>query len=145
MGFLTDDISINTILGEGSFFSQKLQIKGNVRIEGDVDGDINATGNVFIGEKARIKGDINAESAEIYGIVLGDIVAPGGIKILSTAAVIGDICSKKVQIAMKAIFHGHCISHKDEEAYKKSKEAHESERAVLGNKIGGYRSGVLGS
>jgi len=135
MAFLTDDISINTILGEGSFISNELKIKGNLRIQGDVDGNIEATGSIFIGEKARVRGDIIASSAEIFGIVLGDVIAPKSIKILSTAAVIGDIFTKEVQIDRKAIFNGHCISHKEEEEYEKSKNLYITEKSILSNKI----------
>lgn len=131
MAFFTDDISINTILGENSFFKDEIKIDGNVRIYGNVDGNINATGKVFIGEKARIRGDINALSAEIFGIVLGDVNAPTSVKIMSSAAVIGDVTTKEVQIEEDAIFKGHCISHKDEAAFEKAKTRRLNEKAVL--------------
>ena len=136
MAFLTDDIAINTILGEGSFFKNEVKIQGNVRIQGDVDGNIDATGNVFIGEKARIRGDVNASSAEIFGIVLGDIHAPHPVKIFSSAVVIGDVFTKAVQIEGKAVFQGHCISLRDEEKFEKSKNLFMTEKSILSNKIG---------
>ena len=136
MAFLTDDIAINTILGEGSFFKNEVKIQGNVRIQGDVDGNIDATGNVFIGEKARIRGDVNASSAEIFGIVLGDIHAPHHVKIFSSAVVIGDVFTKAVQIEGKAVFQGHCISLRDEEKFEKSKNLFMTEKSILSNKIG---------
>ena len=136
MAFLTDDIAINTILGEGSFFKNEVKIQGNVRIQGDVDGSIDATGNVFIGEKARIRGDVNASSAEIFGIVLGDIHAPHHVKIFSSAVVIGDVFTKAVQIEGKAVFQGHCISLRDEEKFEKSKNLFMTEKSILSNKIG---------
>ena len=136
MAFLTDDIAINTILGEGSFFKNEVKIQGNVRIQGDVDGNIDGTGNVFIGEKARIRGDVNASSAEIFGIVLGDIHAPHHVKIFSSAVVIGDVFTKAVQIEGKAVFQGHCISLRDEEKFEKSKNLFMTEKSILSNKIG---------
>ena len=136
MAFLTDDIAINTILGEGSFFKNEVKIQGNVRIQGDVDGSIDATGNVFIGEKARIRGDVNASSAEIFGIVLGDIHAPHHVKIFSSAVVIGDVFTKAVQIEGKAVFQGHCISLRDEEKFEKSKNLFMTEKSILSTKIG---------
>lgn len=136
MAFLTDDISINTILGENSFFKNEIKIDGNVRIYGDVDGNVNATGKVFIGEKARVRGDVNASSAEVFGIVLGDINAPKGVKIMSSAAVIGDVVTMEVQIENNAIFKGHCISHKDESEFERAKNYRSNEKAVLSS-IGG--------
>lgn len=114
MAFLTDDISINTIIGAGSSVSGDIKINGFVRVDGDVDGNIETTSNIIIGAKARIRGDIRAASAVISGIVIGDITAPLSIKLLSTSAVIGDITSKRLVIEDKVILHGHCITLKDE-------------------------------
>ena len=61
MALLADTASINTILGEGSSFSDGVRISGNVRVEGDIDGSVDATGCVFVGERARIRGDVSAE------------------------------------------------------------------------------------
>ena len=135
MGFLTDDISINTVLGDGSFFKNEVKVQGNVRIQGDVDGNIDATGNVFIGEKARIRGDINAASVEIFGILLGDIHAPHHVKIFSSAAVIGDVFTKHIQIEGKAVFQGHCISLKDDDKFEKSKNLFVTEKSILSKKV----------
>lgn len=135
MAFLTDDISFNTILGEGSFFANEVKINGNVRIQGDVDGNIETKGNIFIGEKSRIKGDIIASSAEIFGVVIGDITADKGVTIHSSATVIGDVFAKKVQIEDKSIFNGHCISIKNDEDYEKAKNSYITEKSILMNKI----------
>ena len=131
MGFLTDNTSINTILGEGSSFRESIKVNGNMRVEGDIDGSVDATGNIFVGERARIRGNVTAGSAEIYGIVIGDVFAPEFVKLLSTATVLGDICTKKVRIDDKAIFHGHCISHKDEVEFENAQNAWQTQRSVL--------------
>ncbi len=135
MAFLSDNASINTILGEGSSFRSGVKINGNVRIEGDIDGNVEATGNVFVGERAKIRGNISSDSIEIYGIVIGDVNAPTFVKLFSTSAVVGDIFTKKVQIADKAIFHGHCISWSDEALFEKAKNAWQTERSVLQNSV----------
>lgn len=131
MGLFSDDISINTILGENSFLKSELKVKGNLRVYGDVDGDIESTGSVYIGEKARIRGEVSAQSAEIFGIVLGNVNAPKSVRLSSTAAVIGDICTRRVQIEEKAVFQGHCISLKDDEQFERARENRENERSVL--------------
>lgn len=139
MAFLTDDISINTILGEGSSFKNEVKVRGNLRIQGDVDGNVDASGNVFIGEKARIRGDVNADSAEIFGIVIGDINAPKYVKISSSAVVIGDIYTKRVQIEANAVFQGHCISHKNNEKFEKAKSTFLTEKSILSSKVASER------
>ena len=90
MAFKIDDISINTIIGNGSAISGDVKINGFVRIDGDIDGNLETDGNVIIGENARIQGDLKAKSIIIGGIILGNIRAAESVKLLTTAVVIGD-------------------------------------------------------
>ena len=119
MALRIDDISINTIIGQGSAITGNIRINGFVRIDGDIDGNLETDGNIIIGENARIRGNIKAKSVIIGGIVLGNIEATQSIKILSAAAVVGDIISHKVQVEQDAIIHGHFISIKDEQKFLK--------------------------
>ena len=119
MAFKIDDISINTIIGGGSAIKGNLKINGFVRIDGDIDGNLETDGNVIIGEKARIRGNVNARAIIIGGIILGDVFAGESIKLLSSSVVIGDMVSHKVQIDDQALFHGACISIKDDENYER--------------------------
>lgn len=118
MAFRSDDISINTLVGTGSFIQGNVHVNGFVRIDGDIDGDLDTDGAVIISEKAKIKGNLKAKSAIIGGIVLGDISAREGVKLLSTSAVIGNIITRKIQMEDEVIFQGHCISISDEERYE---------------------------
>jgi cytoskeletal protein CcmA (bactofilin family) len=117
MSLHSDDVSINTLIGDGSAVSGDVHANGFIRIDGDIDGDLDTDGNVIIGEKARIRGNLTAKSAIIGGIVLGDVSAKESVKLLSTSAVIGDIQTRRVQMEDKVVFNGHCISIEDEQRY----------------------------
>ncbi len=117
MALRFDDISINTILGHGSAITGNIKINGFVRIDGDIDGNLETDGNIILGENARIRGNIKAKSVIVGGIVLGNIEAIESVKILSQSVVVGDIISHKVQVEQSAIIHGHFISIKDDEKY----------------------------
>jgi cytoskeletal protein CcmA (bactofilin family) len=117
MAFIVDDVSINTIIGPGASVTGDIRVPGLVRVDGDIDGDLETTGKIIIGEKARIRGNITAKSANVGGFVLGDIRAPDGIRLFSTSVVIGDIVSHRVEIAENVLFHGHCISLKRAEEF----------------------------
>ena len=130
MALKVDDISINTILGKGSSITGDLRINGFVRLDGDIDGNLETDGNVIIGDNARIRGDVKAKSVIISGIVVGNIIAQEGIKILSEAAVLGDVISRKVQIDDKATFNGRCISIKDEELFEKQAAQYLQSKAI---------------
>lgn len=117
MALRFDDISINTLIGNGSFVQGDLKVNGFIRIDGDIDGNLETDGNVIISEKARIRGNITAKSIIVGGIIIGDISAKEGVKLLSSSAVIGNIISRRVQMEDKVIFHGHCISIENEEDF----------------------------
>lgn len=130
MAFTSDDISINTLIGPGSFVSGDIKINGFIRIDGDIKGKIESSSNIIIGERAKIQGNITASSIVVGGIVLGDITAPKGIKLLSTSVVIGDIMTKSLQIEEDVIFNGHCISLSIEEEFKASSRQYLDQQAI---------------
>ncbi len=137
MAFLTDDISINTIIGAGSAVSGDVRANGFIRVDGDIDGNLDSTGNIIIGNKARINGNINALSTVVGGIVIGDIYAPNGIKLLSSSAVIGNICTKNLEIEENVIFHGHCIALRNEEEFAEETKLFSEELSIKSKAING--------
>lgn len=119
MAIFNEDISINSIIGKGSSIKGNLKINGFIRVDGDLDGDLETSGNVIVGENARIRGDIIAKSVSVIGgIVYGNIIAPDSVKLLSTSVVIGDIQTHKLQSDEKVILHGHCISLLEQNPYE---------------------------
>lgn len=128
---LTDNISINSILGSGSSVKGDVKINGFARIDGDIDGNLETTGNIIIGEKARIRGNVTGRSVTVIGgIVLGNIVAPEFVRLLSTSAIIGDIQTKKLYSEENVIINGHCISRVDASDYEKASAEWENEKAI---------------
>ena len=109
MAFTSDDISINTLIGPGSFVSGNIKINGFIRVDGDINGKIETSSNVIIGDKARIKGDINAKSIVIGGIVLGDVTAPKGIKLLSNSIVVGNLITQSLPKVCIVCVCGKCF------------------------------------
>ena len=135
MALRIDDISINTIIGTGSSLSGDIHINGFVRIDGDINGNLETDGNIIIGDNARIHGNVKAKSAIVGGIVLGDIITLESIKLLSNSAVLGDIISRKIQIEDKAVFHGHCISIKDAELFEQESNKYLQSKAIKGKVV----------
>ena len=130
MALHTDDFSINTLVGADAFISGDLKIIGFIRVDGDIDGNLETTGNVIIGEKARVRGNVTAVSAVIGGIIEGDVVAPEGIKLFSTASVLGDVITKRLQVANDCLLQGQCISINDNEQFSAAMENWQNEKAI---------------
>lgn len=130
MALRIDDISLNTILGPGSAISGDIKVNGFVRIDGDINGNLETDGNVIIGEKSRIRGNVTSKSIIIGGIIIGNVHSEESVKLLPESVVIGDIISHKVQIADTAVFHGHCISIKNDDEYKSASEKYLQSQAI---------------
>jgi cytoskeletal protein CcmA (bactofilin family) len=109
-----EDVSINTIIGPGSFIKGGLKIFGFIRIDGDIDGSLETGGTVIVGESARIRGDVRAREITVGGVIQGDIVAPDGVTILSTGMVLGSIITKRLHVADSVILHGRCFAINDQ-------------------------------
>ncbi len=116
-----DDIAINTVIGAGSSIRGDLHIDGFVRIDGDLNGNLDTPGRVIVGEKARIRGNISAFSAAIGGIVEGDIVTEDSIVIHPSAVVLGDVITRRLQVAESVVLNGTCISIPQEDEFRQAK------------------------
>jgi|SRR5574344_1125833 cytoskeletal protein CcmA (bactofilin family) len=125
-----DDISINSLLGNGSAIVGNIKVNGFIRIDGDIDGNLETEGNIIISENARIRGNVNAKSAVIAGIIVGNIYVSDNVKLLPSSVVIGDVLSKRIQIEDKVIIHGHCISIKDEKRYEEEVVKYNQEKSI---------------
>lgn len=131
MALRIDDISINTIIGNGSAIKGNIKVNGFVRVDGDIDGNLETDGNVIIGENARIRGNINAKSVIVGGIILGNIFADESIKVLTKSVVIGDVLAHKVQIEDSALINGKCISISNDEDYRVATSKYLQSRAII--------------
>jgi len=96
---------VETIIGPGTFFKGELNSKGTVRIDGGLEGIINADW-VIIGEGGNVKGDISSRGIVIGGKVEGNIKATETVEIKHKAQVFGEVCTAKLSISEGAIFDG---------------------------------------
>lgn len=80
--------------------------EGEIQVDGTVNGDIR-TNVLIIGESARIKGEVVAETVRIMGSVDGQIKAKV-VKLAATAHVVGDILHEDLSIETGAFLEGHC-------------------------------------
>jgi cytoskeletal protein CcmA (bactofilin family) len=93
-----------SVIGADLVIHGNLTSKGEVQIEGEVQGDIYGT-HVVIGERARVTGGVVAEECVIRGHLLGTV---RGRRVLlqSSSHVEGDIYHQTVAIEQGAFFEG---------------------------------------
>ena len=60
-----------TIISAGVKIEGKVKSNGNIRVEGQIEGDIESRGSVVIGGNGEVNGQISAELISIAGSVTG--------------------------------------------------------------------------
>jgi cytoskeletal protein CcmA (bactofilin family) len=93
-----------SVIGPDLIIHGNLTSKGEVQIDGEVQGDIHGT-YVVIGEKARITGGIVAEEIVVRGHVMGSVRGKR-VMLQSSSHVEGDIYHQALAIEQGAFFEG---------------------------------------
>lgn len=95
-----------TIIGNGVVLEGKLMSNGNIRVDGVINGDVNANGNVTVGETGEINGEINAENITIGGKVIGRVNSKEKLTLESKCNLRGDLITKLLVVEAGAKFDG---------------------------------------
>jgi cytoskeletal protein CcmA (bactofilin family) len=95
-------------LDQGCEINGKLNFDGPVRIDGQIEGEINGQDSVMIGKSAVVTAKIKAVSIIVAGLVSGDLNASQRIELHPTAKVTGTITAPKLVIQEGALFEGSC-------------------------------------
>lgn len=95
-----------SILSAGVKIEGKFISEGNVRIDGQILGDVSINGNLTLGETCMIKGNISAKNITISGIVEGIVTSEEKLILESHSKLIGDLSTKILVIQEGAVFIG---------------------------------------
>ena len=101
-------VELSTLIGKGSNIKGHMQIRGGIRIDGQIDGTIETDGFVIIGSSGKAKGDIRAKECLISGVLDGNVTVSETLELDKTAWVTGDIVAKVLTVNAGAIIVGTC-------------------------------------
>ena len=100
---------ITTILGPDIRIEGTLHFESNVLIEGEFKGEIvSERGQLTIGEKARVEGDLSAAQITIRGHVEGSVTANERVHLADRGELIGDLTTPSLQMDESVTFEGNC-------------------------------------
>ena len=100
--------SLQATLGKGSRVEGKLRFDGSVRIDGQVDGEIEAQESVIVGETAVINAQIKAGTIVVKGKITGDVIASRRVDLQAPGRLVGNIVTPSLVIHEGVVFEGHC-------------------------------------
>jgi len=97
-----------SILGAGSHFNGNAKVQGDLRIDGEFEGDINCRETLEVGRSGVLKGALTVKNASISGRVFGNITASERIELKAGSHLEGDIVTKRLVIDEGVFFEGNC-------------------------------------
>lgn len=104
--------SIN-ILGPGAVVKGEIQVNGDFRIDGTLNGSITCKGKIVVGPTGKIDGDIQCYNADFSGQVTATVKVNELLTLKETARFSGDITTGKLAIEPGAQFSGTCAMDKN--------------------------------
>lgn len=92
----------------GSKVIGTIQADDDIRIDGQLEGDLYCKGKLIIGQQGYVKGNVNCTNAEIFGTLEGEFNVSDSLMLHSTAHLIGNLKVKTLTIEPNAVFNGTC-------------------------------------
>ena len=99
----TDKVSV---LGPTLVFKGELSAEEDLMLRGRVEGSINHTASLRIGEEGSVKGNIKAKYITVEGRVEGDLHGSASVTVKASANVVGNIFAPSVSLIEGARFKG---------------------------------------
>jgi cytoskeletal protein CcmA (bactofilin family) len=118
--FSKETDKLETFLGMNSSFKGELNVRGTLRVDGTVEGQLDAD-YLILSESAEVKGEIRAKKIIIGGKMDGNVRAQELVEIKSKGKVLGDIFTPQLAIIEGAEFDGKVAMKKGEMKKEESK------------------------
>ncbi len=96
------------LIGVTSKIIGDITSEGDFRIDGILEGKLETTGKIVIGNQGHVKGDIICRSADVEGRITGSVHCKELLSLKSTATIDGEVFIEKLEIEPGAIFNATC-------------------------------------
>jgi cytoskeletal protein CcmA (bactofilin family) len=103
-----DESDIDTILAEDIDFSGDLSFNKPLMIKGKFNGQIKASGDLYIGDQAFVEARVEANVVSLKGRLKGNIFARSRVELFATSTVDGDITAPDIIMESGCRFNGMC-------------------------------------
>lgn len=103
----TEQKQLNNIAA-GTSIKGDINCAGDIRIDGNLIGNLNVKGKVVIGASGVIQGEIFCKNSQIEGKIEGKVNVEELLSLKSTSSILGDIKTQKLSIEPGANFTGNC-------------------------------------
>ena len=94
------------VIGAGLVIVGNLRGRGDMRIEGVVEGEIDLEGDVSLGATSNVVAPVRGRSVELEGELVGDVTAERDLTVRSGGRVRGDVRAARLAIDDGAVIDG---------------------------------------
>jgi len=114
-----EENDIDTVLAEDIDFSGVLSFQRPLMVKGTFQGQIKASSDLIIGEKAVVKAKIEADTVSSKGRIEGDVIAHSRVEFFSTASMVGDLVTPDLVMESGCQYNGRCTMKREKDEEKK--------------------------
>lgn len=99
----SDDISI---IGPQMKVVGDLLTDGTVRVEGRIEGNVEAGKAVVVGKEGEVHGDVRTQDAVVSGRVRGTLTAASRLEVQASARIDGEVHARRLQLEEGGMLNG---------------------------------------
>lgn len=96
------------LISRGTTIIGHITSSSNIRIEGEIQGNITCQDSVTVSGTGTVKGDINAKMVIVGGKIYGNLNVQEKLVIESKGLISGEIMTRRLVIDEGALFDGKC-------------------------------------
>ncbi|MFN3951454.1 MAG: polymer-forming cytoskeletal protein [Thermaurantimonas sp.] len=113
-------IAISNRILQGTIVNGTIESEGDLRIDGEIQGEITIKGKLVIGVEGKIVGNVKCTSSKIEGKLIGDITAAEAVHMITQSYVEGNVITNRLIVDEGSVFNGRCRMTTGEKLNKKS-------------------------
>jgi cytoskeletal protein CcmA (bactofilin family) len=98
-----------TNINPGTQLEGNISSDGDIRLDGNMKGNIVTKAKVIIGPQGSIEGDIDCSNADVFGKIKGNVKVKDLLFLKNSASIEGDIHTVKLVVENGAAFNGSCV------------------------------------
>lgn len=114
---------LNGFLDAGSHMTGELHFEDTFRIDGKLTGSIVSEGELIVGERGDVDGEIRVRRVFVSGTVRGTLRASERVEVTSAGKVFADLYTPSLMIEDGALFEGQCSMERPSETMRSGRVA----------------------
>jgi len=115
--------NIGTLISHGVEIKGEIVSQDSIRVDGKIEGKLHIKGDLVVGEKGKVKGEVKVGSIILAGTLEGDVSADDRVEVTATGAIIGEVSCKTLAIEEGGVLEGNTKMQKDKEDKEKNNKS----------------------